>query len=233
MATRIWGGIAGWFLGVAPLLAVNAIDYFGIYYFPNPFLVGSIAILAGLLLGGIVAGVIGSRSTTTGGGAIGAATTGIVAAALYAVSVIGLMEAARSFDALPLAVSEHPIRISLGILFIAALLLLVALITGVLAGKPAKENSAFRAQPARPLAGPSAPRAAQSSGAASGIPPYAQPRYGEPAPPSRPASPRSTDPRRQSPDAFDPRYDPHYAGARAFGTPSRPARRPQTDPNRQ
>ena len=230
MGTRIFGGIAGWLLGVVPLVAVNAVDYFGIYYFPDPFLAGAIALVAGLLVGGVTAGVIGGR---THGGAGGAGMTGMIAAVLYAVSVIALMEAARAFDALPFAVTEHPLRVSLGILFLAALLLLVALVTGVFVGRSAElpatptNNAAGRSQAARRASAPSAVR--QPGAARYGAPPYAQPRYGDAAPPSRAAGPpRPSNPQWQSPDASDPRY----AGARAYGpAASRPARRPNSNPN--
>lgn len=220
MATRIWGGIAGWLLGIAPLLAVNAVDYFGIYYFPNPFLAGAVALLAGLLLGGVAAGLIGGRSLQTGGGASGAAATGIVAAVLYAVSVIGLMEAARIFDAPLFAVTDHPIRVSAGVLFVAALLLLVALVTGAVVGKFADDTTASGALPNRPGTSASGPTYRQ--------PPYPQRRYGESAPASRPAGPPQSGPRTPAPDAADPRY----AGTRAYGPASRPARRSNSNPNR-
>lgn len=245
MRTRILGGITGWLLGVAPLLAVNAVDYFGIYYFPDPFVAGAIALVAGLLLGGIAAGLIGGRSRETGGGAWGAGTTGLVAAALYAVSVIALMEAARAFDALPFAVTEHPIRVSLGILFLATLLLLVALVTGVFVGRLAEAPATHvttRSQPARRMSAPNAqsmpnaprqPGTSRPGGPAYGPPPsspYAQPHYGDAAPPSRPAGPRPSGPQWQAPDASDPRY----ANARAYGPTgpaSRPARRTESGPN--
>ncbi|MGH2517292.1 MAG: hypothetical protein ACRDHP_16705 [Ktedonobacterales bacterium] len=230
MRVRILGGIAGWLFGVAPLLAVNLVDYFGLYYFPDPFLAGAIGLVAGLLLGGLVAGLIGGRSRGAGGGARGAGTTGLVAAALYAVSVIGLMEAARSFDALPPAVTQHPIRVSVGILFLATLLLLVALLTGVFAGESV-EAPASRTQPARPASAPRAPAAHGATGTPHGPPPYARPRYGDVAAPSRPATPRPGGPQWQPPDAPDA-SDPRYAGARAYGPPSRPDQRSDSNPHR-
>ncbi|HLJ81462.1 MAG TPA: hypothetical protein VKT52_08255, partial [Ktedonobacterales bacterium] len=217
----------------------NAVDYFGIYYFPDPFVAGAIALVAGLLLGGIAAGLIGGRSREAGGGAWGAGTTGIVAAALYAVSVIALMEAARAFDALPFAVTEHPIRVSLGILFLATLLLLVALVTGIFAGRLTEAPASHvptRSQPPRRVSAPNAPRPPGTSRPGEPAygpppaPPYAQPRYGDAAPPSRPAGPRPSGPQWQSPDASDPRY----ANARVYGPTgpaSRPARRTESDPN--
>lgn len=228
MATRIWGGIAGWLLGIAPLLVVNAVVYFGIYYFPDPFLAGAIALLAGLLLGGVVAGLIGGRSSRTGGGASGAASTGLVAAGLYAVSVIGLMEAARIFDAPLFALTEHPIRVSVGVLFFAALLLLVALVTGTLAGTSVDDATAPSAQPSRPRVGAGVPRGGYPSGPAYGQPPYAQPRYSESAPASRPAGPPRSGPRNPASATSDPRY----AGTRAYGPASRPARRSDSNPQR-
>jgi hypothetical protein len=229
MGTRILGGIVGWLLSVAPLLAVNAVDYFGVYYFPDPFVAGAIALVAGLLLGGITAGLIGGRARNAGGPR-GAGVTGIVAATLYAVSVFGLLEAARAFDALPQAVTEHPIRAGLGILFLAALLVLVTLVTGVLARKPAETPAASAktpAQPARPGSAQRVPGTSRPAGPVYGQPPYAPPRYGDAAPPSRPASPRPSGPQGQSPDASDPRY----AGARVYGPASRSARRSDSNSN--
>lgn len=130
MAARIWGGIAGWLMAILPLLGVNALEYFGVYYFPDPVFAGLAALIAGLALGGIVAALIGKRRS----GMPGAVISGVLAAILYSVSLIGLLFAARSLDALPALITEHPLRVSAGILFFAALMLLVSLITGALTG---------------------------------------------------------------------------------------------------
>lgn len=139
MAARFWGGIAGWLAAVLPLLAVNALDYFGIYYFPDPVIAGLLALVGGLLLGGIVAALLGKRR----GGVPGAATSGALAAILYAASLIGLLYASRASDALPSLITQHPLRVSAAILFFAALLLLVSLVTAVLtAGRAAEATPA-------------------------------------------------------------------------------------------
>lgn len=222
MRVLLLGGVAGWLVGVAPLLAVNLVDYFGVYYFPNPFLAGAAGLTLGLLLGGVVAGLVGARARGAGRGVRGAGTTGLVAATLYAVSVIGLMEAARSFDALPPAVTKHPLRVSAGILFLASLLLLVALLTGALAGVEEATSVSQATQPTRTA---SSSRMPETRGVGSspvyGRPPYSQPRGVTSATPSRPAGPRPSGPQWQAPDASDSRYE----GARVAGPPSRPAQR--------
>lgn len=154
MAARIWGGIAGWLVAILPLLAVNALEYFGIYYFPDPVLAGLAALVIGLALGGIVAALVGKRR----GGMSGAAISGVLAAVLYSVSLIGLLFAARSLDALPSLITEHPLRVSAGILFFAALMLLASLVTGALTSGVSSEAEPAAAYPPRAPLSASAPR---------------------------------------------------------------------------
>lgn len=136
MAARLWGGIAGWLVAVLPLLAVNALDYFGIYYFPNPVVAGLAALVGGLLLGGIVAALVGKRR----GDMPGAAISGVLAAILYSASLIGLLYASRAADAPPSLITEHPLRVSAAILFFAALLLLASLATAAFTGSRVAET---------------------------------------------------------------------------------------------
>lgn len=153
MAARIWGGIAGWLAAVVPLLAVNALDYFGIYYFPDPVIAGLVALVAGLLLGGIVAALAGRGRTGTSGVAISAA----IAAILYSASLIGLLYASRATDAPPSLLTQHPVRVSAAILFFAALLLLVALVTGALTAQRTPQSEPVAPYPQRsavPASGP-------------------------------------------------------------------------------
>ncbi len=142
MAARILGGMAGWLIGVLPLIAVNATDYFGVTYFADPVLAGAVALLGGLLLGGIAAGAIGGRAGRHNpGGTAGAAVSGGTAALLYACTVVGLMYLARTFDAPSPVLVEHPLRISLVIFFFAALLLAIALATGAIIGRGATQRN--------------------------------------------------------------------------------------------
>lgn len=131
MAAGIRGGVAGWLVAILPLLTVNALNYFGVYYMPDPIVAGLAALFGGLVLGGAVAALLGGRRRA---GLPGAATSGITAAVLYAASLLALLAVARGSDAPPPLVAEHPIRVSAGILFFAALLLLVALVTGAVRG---------------------------------------------------------------------------------------------------
>lgn len=135
MAGRIWGGIAGWLAAVLPLLAVNTLEYFGMYYFPDPVIAGLVALVGGLILGGPVAALIGARR----GRVAGAAVAGVLAAILYSVSMIGLLYVSRALDASPSVLSQHPLRVSAAILFFAALLLLVSLVTGAVAVRRAED----------------------------------------------------------------------------------------------
>ena len=136
MAARISGGFVGWIAGVLPLAIVNVFEYFGIYYFDQPALAGAAALVGGIVLGGIVAGIIGGRARRNDpGGTVGALLSGGVAAFLYAVSLIAVLYIARSFDAPPPIIARHPVRISVAIIFFAVLLLGISVLTGALTGR--------------------------------------------------------------------------------------------------
>lgn len=183
MAARIWGGIAGWLVAILPLLAVNALEYFGIYYFPDPVLAGLAALIAGLALGGIVAALVGKQR----GGMPGAVISGVLAAILYSVSLIGLLFAARSLDALPALITGHPLHVSAAILFFAALMLLVSLVTGALTGGASVETEPAVSYPPRtPLSASSPGRRPPASypgasGASSMPAAPSRPLYGPPS----------------------------------------------------
>lgn len=181
MAVRIWGGIAGWLVAILPLLAVNALEYFGIYYFPDPVLAGLAALIAGLALGGIVAALVGKRR----GGMPGAVISGVLAAVLYSVSLIGLLFAARSLDAMPALITGHPLRVSAAILFFAALMLLVSLVTGALTGGASVETEPAASYPPRDVLSASAGRTRRPPASYPGAP-GASGTSSMPAAPSRP-----------------------------------------------
>lgn len=224
MAARIWGGIAGWLVAILPLLAVNALEYFSIYYFPDPVLAGLAALVAGLALGGIVSALVGKRR----GGMPGAVTSGVLAAVLYSVSLIGLLFAARSLDALPALITGHPLRVSAAILFFAALMLLVSLVTGALTGGASAEAEPATSYPSRTPLSASAPsrRSPASYPGAPGAPGTSS----MPAAPSRPlyGPPPGTQGRIAS--VHDGATRPRVSVPQQ-PQPPQPARGPQSAPN--
>ena len=154
MAARIGGGLAGWLAGILPLLVVDALEYFGVYYFAQPALAGAVALAGGILLGGITAGAIGGRaSRRRAGGATGAAVSGGLAAIFYAITLIAVLYVARAQDAPPAVIARHPIRFSAAILFFAVLLMGAAVLMGAISGRRQtgrEYDSASYAPPVRP-----------------------------------------------------------------------------------
>jgi hypothetical protein len=226
MAARIVGGIVGWLLSLLPLVAVNVADYFGLFSYDEAALAAAAALFFGLLLGGIVSGRIGGRRRADGsGGAGGASLAGGIAALLYSVTLIGLMIGSGYRDTAPPLIAEHPLRISVVIVFFAALLLAIAFITGLLMGRRA--DAAVAAQTSLPTDRRQAPVSnpnQRNGDLGSYSAPRTQPRYDT----GREGNGgRYNDTRPRSPEGSDPRY----AAARPsgqfgqYGQPSRPAHR--------
>jgi hypothetical protein len=219
MSGRIAGGLAGWIAGALLLVAVNVADFVGIFSFDEAVLAGTVALLAGTVLGGAVAGIIGGRPRAgQPGGAAAAFPSGVLAALLLGASVFALKIASGIRDSAYNLSAQEWLRYAVTIVFFSALLLGVALLAGALAGR----RSASRILPAAPSA-------------------YRQPAPSSPRPgDSRPARyPQPTDPRRQPgygerPDVAagwhaDPPYRPddrYTPAARGTGPRSGPARGP-------
>jgi hypothetical protein len=135
MRRRVIGGIAGWIIGALPLIAVNIATYLG-FYIDNPILIGATALLAGLILGGIASGFIGGLpGRWVSGGAIGAGISGGISALLYAVTIIALVIFAPNLGGLPALPVDQLVHVIVAVLFCAALLLGISMLTGVFAGR--------------------------------------------------------------------------------------------------
>lgn len=139
MRARISGGIAGWLIGVVPLIVVNILDYLGLFAFQDVIIAGLIAFIGGIVLGGIVAGLLGGRA----GGALGATTSGAIAAICYGITLICLVLGTVILDtASPLIatmIALHPLRIGMALLFLSAILLAIAIATGAIFGRRASD----------------------------------------------------------------------------------------------
>lgn len=142
MRARISGGIAGWLIGVVPLIVVNILDYQGLFAFQDAVVAGLVALIGGILLGGIVAGLLGGRA----GGVLAATTSGAIAAMLYAVTLIGLVIGTGVLDTASPLIALHPLRISMALLFLATILLAIAIATGAIVGR--RTTIAYTAPPA-------------------------------------------------------------------------------------
>ena len=213
MRGRIGSGVAGWLAALAPLIIANLATYLGYLNFNEAVLAGTLGLVGSVLLGGVVAGILGGRN---GGGARGSFASGGISAVLYTVSVIALnIIVSLSVSSSPQFLS-NPIPACMAVLFCAALLLGVALIVGALVGT--------RSAPQRPRANqPPISRPTDR-----GTPPP----YGSPAHPSqylRPPVPRAappTIPRRDwQPYDDDPRapYDRYDRDERQRTPGRRPA----------
>lgn len=229
MAARVWGGVAGWIVGLLPFVAANVADQYIEFDSHETLLLGAGVLVGGVLLGGVVSASIGGRVRRDGsGGASAAAVAGGVAAGLYVATLIAVILSGRLVSSEPTLVAEHPIRASGVAVFIGALMMMVALGVGAVRGG--------RAAPA-PVA--TRPSSAASRPAARAYPPQAAPT---PRPASRPrpawndddryagydqrdARPRPSGPREYS--DMGPQRDRRDSGARV--SPSRGPRQPGTD----
>jgi hypothetical protein len=196
MQRRIIGSIAGWLIGVLPLIGVNAADYLGFYI--NPIL----ALAISLLLGSAVAGYIGGKSDgqSAGGSAAGAGVSGGISAVLYAVTLVFLLLVAQSLGVLGSILSGQLFRVAVAILFLASLWVGIAMLTGLLTGT--REDRRERQ--------PSAPRGQ--------VPQPSYPSYRQETPlrytenSMERTSPQSGPPAQRREGGFYDRYDPYAIG---------------------
>lgn len=127
-------GVAGGLCAVLPLLAVNAMGYLGLLDTQEALLAGALALVGGPLLGGVVAGLLGSR-TRRAIGAIEPLRAGIVAGILYLATLLALVIVAAQIGAEPPILAEHPLRVGGAMICLATLLAAVALGIGALASR--------------------------------------------------------------------------------------------------
>ena len=132
----IAGGIVGWLAAVLPLLGVNIAGYANVFDTETAVVAGASALIGGILLGGLVTGLIAGRSSVArAGGATMALPAGSTAGALYAISLVAVVMVAIRTDAAPAVVVEHPVRITIAILCLGAILLGVSLLVGMIVGR--------------------------------------------------------------------------------------------------
>lgn len=212
---RVAGGIAGWLIGLLPLLAVNVAAYLGTFSTDDAIFAGELTLVGGLLLGGIIAGVIGARPTRTQpGGVTGAFVSGGIAALLYAVTLVSLVIGASLLGVAPGVVGEHPIRVSAAVVFLAALLAAIAVAAGMIASyfshAPRLQHAAASAPAGQPQPA-SRPQAPQSGSVPLSRHGNAFDRGGQASPRqeherrTRPLSDYQDDPSRNAPPT-QPRY---------------------------
>jgi hypothetical protein len=166
MTARVVAGIMGGIAGVLPLAAMNLAGLYGVLDATDvqvAALSGAGALLGGVLLGGVVAGWIAGRQ----GGAAAGVVAGVIAAALYAVAVIGLVVGGARQGYGPPIIALHPIRTSVALLFVAALLLGVTLVVSWLVGRAqAAAASHYGARPPNAASGRHVPTPTAYSGPA-------------------------------------------------------------------
>lgn len=243
MLARIPGAALAWVVSVAPLAAVNLIAYLGVFTLNEAALAGAVALVAGVALGALTAGLSGGRARDLAAnaeapvapsgawdadearlGARGALVVGGIAATLYALTMGGLIALAGWLNVLPNIVAQHPLRITAAIICVAAIFLGLALLVGWLA-----------ARGSAPDADVAINTAATSSAAPAARRPVGAPtRPRPPADSVRGTSARATRPLAQSEyrggpaygDAFDDRGADGAGYAGGYGADARPSRAP-------
>jgi hypothetical protein len=145
-AAHVRGGIAGWLVGTLPLVAVNVAGFLGLFSFQDTLVAGGIALLGGILLGGIIAGSIAGRARA-------ALASGGIAALLFVLTIVALEVVTAVTDIAPPLVAagenvQDTIRAVAVLVFAAALLLAVSLVTGTIRNAPVRDVAHSR--PAHP-----------------------------------------------------------------------------------
>jgi hypothetical protein len=117
---RIVGGLVGWIASVTPLIVVNIFGALGVLSWDDAFVVSAVALIAGPILGGLVAGyVAGHPDRASESGAREAGVAGGIAAALYFLSIMGLVIFALRPETIPTTLQEHPLRSTLAVIALA------------------------------------------------------------------------------------------------------------------
>jgi hypothetical protein len=117
---RIVGGLLGWIASVTPLIVVNIFGALGVLSWDDAFVVSAAALIAGPILGGLVAGyVAGHPDRASTSGAREAGVAGGIAAALYFLSIMGLVIFALRPETIPATLQEHPLRSTLAVIALA------------------------------------------------------------------------------------------------------------------
>lgn len=181
---RLGGILAGWLIATGPLVAVNIASNMGLLDQQEATLASAAALLAGVVLGGAVAGMLGARGRQDAV-PTGAAIAGGGAAVLYVATLLGLMFIAAALDQTPPVITLDLPRVALALLGLAALLVLAALAAGAAAGRrarlaPTARRSVAQAKPpfpaaSRPIsppAGAGVPRGVAPNSSADAARPY-------------------------------------------------------------
>ncbi|GEM_PF-6436513 len=147
MARRMLGGVAAWLVSVLPLAIVNGIAAFGWVDVGVAALVGALTLILGVAFGALTAGWIGGRTPdpspaeaantnddTGYMGARGALWSGGLAGLLYALTMLGVLYAARQANLLPTIILQHPLRMSAAVISVACILAGASLLVGWYAG---------------------------------------------------------------------------------------------------
>jgi hypothetical protein len=164
-AAHVRGGIAGWLVGALPLVGVNVAGFLGLFSFQDTLVAGGIALLGGILLGGIAAGSIAGRARA-------ALASGGIAALLFVFTIVALEVVTAVTDVAPPLVAagenvQDAIRAVAVLVFAAALLLAVSLVTGTIRNAPDRDGARSRSsrqsddRRSRPARRESHPRASQ------------------------------------------------------------------------
>ncbi|HEX3271625.1 MAG TPA: hypothetical protein VHR15_13330 [Ktedonobacterales bacterium] len=117
---RIVGGLLGWIASITPLIVVNIFGALGVLSWDDAFVVSAVALIAGPILGGLVAGyVAGHPDRASASGAREAGVAGGIAAALYFLSIMGLVIFALRPETIPSTLQDHPLRSALAVIALA------------------------------------------------------------------------------------------------------------------
>jgi lysylphosphatidylglycerol synthetase-like protein (DUF2156 family) len=117
---RIVGGLLGWIASVTPLIVVNIFGALGVLSWDDAFVVSAVALIAGPILGGLISGYIaGHPNRASASGAREAGVAGGIAAALYFVSIMGLVIFVLRPETIPATLQEHPLRSTLAVIALA------------------------------------------------------------------------------------------------------------------
>jgi len=121
---RVIAGLLGWIASMIPLITVNICGAVGLLSWDDAFIASAGALLAGPLLGGLVASYLAGRPGRAAiSSARAASLAGGLVALLYFLSVLGLVVYVLRPETIPATLQEHPLRSSLAVICLAILAL--------------------------------------------------------------------------------------------------------------
>ena len=147
MRGRIVGGLVGWLCGVLPLATVNLAAMNGVFSNQVALAPGAVALVGGMVLGGVLAGYLAGKARPGQPGGPGAAlVAGVIAGTLVAITLAGTVAILEGQSSETRFLLRNRTGIIEAIAFCVLILVFTALFAGMFAGQ-SQDEQASRPRP--------------------------------------------------------------------------------------